>query len=67
MAMNQQADLDDAPELTDAFFEQSIWKIGGRIVTTEEGRAALKKVPSPERPKAETRNAPPATVTGSKQ
>jgi len=67
MAMNQQADPDDAPELTDAFFEQGVWKIGGRIVTAEEGRAALKKALTPERPKADTQNASPATVTGSKQ
>ena len=32
-------DPDDAPELTDEFFEQGIWRIGDRVVSREEARA----------------------------
>ncbi|QDX82455.1 hypothetical protein B9N43_15150 [Denitratisoma sp. DHT3] len=47
-------DPDDAPELTDDFFEQGEWKIGERPVSTQEGAAALRKALSRGRPKAET-------------
>jgi uncharacterized protein (DUF4415 family) len=33
-------DPDDAPELTDEFFANAIWKIGDQVITAEEGRAA---------------------------
>lgn len=45
-------DLDDAPELTDDFFEQGEWKIGEQPVSAAEGAAELRKAIG--RPKAET-------------
>lgn len=36
-------DPDDAPELTDEFFEKGTWHIGDRIVTQEEVRAEVAK------------------------
>ena len=35
-------DPDDAPELTDDFFEQGEWKIGEQPVSAAEGAAALR-------------------------
>ncbi len=43
-------DPDDAPELTDDFFEQGDWKIGDKPVPAAEGAAALRKAIG--RPKA---------------
>ncbi|MDR2875062.1 MAG: BrnA antitoxin family protein [Methylobacillus sp.] len=45
---------DDAPELTDDFFEQGKWKIGEKSVSAQEGSAALRKALARGRPKAET-------------
>ncbi|MBK5915056.1 BrnA antitoxin family protein [Rhodocyclus purpureus] len=47
-------DPDDAPELTDAFFEQGEWKIGEQPVSAADGAATLRKALSRGRPKAET-------------
>ena len=47
-------DQDDAPELTDDFFEQGEWKVGEQPVSPQEGEAALRKALSRGRPKAET-------------
>ncbi len=47
-------DPDDAPELTDDFFEQGEWKIGDKPVSAVEGAAAMQKALSRGRPKAET-------------
>lgn len=33
----------DAPELTDAFFEKGVWRIGDRIVSRQEGQAEAGK------------------------
>ena len=33
------ADPDDAPELTDEFFEKGVWRIGDKIVSRDEGQA----------------------------
>ena len=46
-------DPDDAPELTDDFFEQGEWKIGARPVSPEVGAAALREALSRGRPKAQ--------------
>ena len=46
-------DPDDAPELTDDFFEQGEWKIGEQSVSAHEGIAVLRKAVSSGRPKAE--------------
>ena len=46
-------DPDDAPELTDDFFEQGDWKIGARPVSPEVGAAALREALSRGRPKAQ--------------
>ena len=32
---------DDAPELTDEFFEKGVWKVGDKIVTRDEARAEM--------------------------
>ena len=36
-------DPDDAPELTDEFFENAVWRIGDRVVTREEASIEDKK------------------------
>ena len=36
-------DPDDAPELTDAFFEKGVWRIGDKIVSREEAQADSRK------------------------
>ncbi len=46
-------DPDDAPELTDDFFEQGEWKIGDKPVSMADGAAAMQKALSRGRPKAE--------------
>ena len=46
-------DPDDAPELTDDFFEQGEWKINEQSVSAQEGAAELRKALSRGRPKAE--------------
>ncbi len=46
-------DPDDAPELTDEFFEKGQWMIGDRPVTAQEGAAALRQALARGRPKVE--------------
>lgn len=36
-------DADDAPELTDEFFEKAVWTIGDKVVTKEVAQAAIAK------------------------
>ena len=36
-------EYEETPELTDEFFENGIWKIGGREVPQEVGKAAARK------------------------
>ncbi|WLI90358.1 BrnA antitoxin family protein [Massilia sp. R2A-15] len=36
-------DPDEAPELTDEFFEKGVWRIGDRVVTREEASIEDKK------------------------
>ena len=38
-------DPDDAPELTDAFFEQAVWRIGEQVVTREAAQTVLARLP----------------------
>lgn len=38
-------DPDNAPELTDAFFEQAVWRIGEEVVTREAAQTALARLP----------------------
>ncbi len=47
-------DPDDAPELTQDFFEQGEWKIGEQPVSAPEGAAALREALSRGRPKAQS-------------
>lgn len=46
-------DPDDAPELTDEFFEKGQWKVGERPVSPPEGAAEMAKALGRGRPKAE--------------
>lgn len=46
-------DPDDAPELTQDFFEQGEWKIGEQPVSAQEGAVALRGALSRGRPKAQ--------------
>jgi uncharacterized protein (DUF4415 family) len=46
-------DPDDAPELSDEFFEKGVWKIGDRDVSRAEGEAALRKAVRRGRPPVE--------------
>jgi uncharacterized protein (DUF4415 family) len=48
-------DPDDAPELTDEFFEQATPMIGDRVVSREEFSAAARDLVRRGRPKSETR------------
>ncbi len=45
-------EYEEIPEITDEQFAKAIWKIGGRVVTEEEGRAAMAAL-RPGRPRAE--------------
>ena len=47
-------DPDDAPELTQDFFEQGEWKIGDQPVSAQAGAAALREALSRGRPKAQS-------------
>ena len=47
-------DPDDAPALTDDFFEQGEWKIGDQPVSAQAGVAALREALSRGRPKAQS-------------
>lgn len=46
-------DPDDAPELTQDFFEQGEWKIGEQPVSAQEGAVALRRALSRGSPKAQ--------------
>jgi uncharacterized protein (DUF4415 family) len=35
-------DPDDAPELTEEFFEKGIWRIGDKVVSRQEAQAEIK-------------------------
>jgi len=45
-------DPDDAPELNEEFFESGEWKIGDRVVSPSEGKAAFREAIKRGRPKA---------------
>ncbi len=45
-------DPDDAPELTEEFFENGEWKIGDMAVSPGEGKAAFREAIKRGRPKA---------------
>ncbi len=49
-------DPDDAPELTGEEMDRpdAVWKIGGRVVSPEQGKAAFRAALRRGRPKAET-------------
>lgn len=47
-------DPDDAPELTDEFFEKAVWMIGDREVSPEEGKVAFAAALRRGRPKSAT-------------
>ncbi len=51
-------DPDDAPELTDDFFESSTWRSGDKVITKAEGEALMIKAIRRGRPKAETPKMP---------
>jgi len=38
------SDPDDAPELTDEFFQQGTWSIGERVVSREEGQREVARL-----------------------
>jgi uncharacterized protein (DUF4415 family) len=43
LAIEATVDPDDAPELTDDFFETGAWKIGERDVSRAEGQAMMRQ------------------------
>jgi uncharacterized protein (DUF4415 family) len=45
-------DPDDAPELGEEFFERGEWKIGDRVVSPAEGKAAFQEALQRDRPEA---------------
>jgi uncharacterized protein (DUF4415 family) len=47
-------DPDDAPELTDEFFDRAVFRIGEREVTAEKGKAAMTEAVRRDRPRSET-------------
>ncbi len=46
-------DSDDAPELTDKFFDKGIYKLGDQVVSPKKGKAAFKAALRRGRPKSE--------------
>lgn len=56
-------DPDDAPELTDEFFEKAVWQIGEKIVTGEEGMAAMRSAVTRGRPLGSTKSHAKQAVT----
>ena len=51
-------DPDDAPELTQDFFEQGEWKIGKQPVSAPEGAAALREALPVAAPRRKAPNRP---------
>jgi uncharacterized protein (DUF4415 family) len=49
---------DDAPELTDEFFDRAVFRIGEREVSTEEGKAAMAATVRRGRPPLPNRKLP---------
>ncbi|MDP2433586.1 MAG: BrnA antitoxin family protein [Pseudomonadota bacterium] len=47
-------DPDDAPELTDEWLEKGTYRIDGKVVSPEEGKAAFREALRRGRPKADT-------------
>ena len=45
-------DPDDAPELTDEFFDRAVYRIGEKAVPAEQGKAAIAAAARRGRPKA---------------
>ena len=43
-------DPDDAPELTEESFKKGVWKIGDRVVSSQEGENELRKILARGRP-----------------
>lgn len=46
------SDPDDAPELTDEFFDKGVWMVGDQEVLRSEGEAALSKAIRRGRPRS---------------
>ena len=46
------SDPDDAPELTEEFFERGEWKIGDKVVSPGEAKAAFREAVKRGRPEA---------------
>ena len=55
VAKSEWVDPDDAPELTDEFFEKAVWQVGEKNVTREEGMAAMRAAVSRGRPAGTTK------------
>ena len=45
-------DPDDAPDLTDEFFDRAVYRIGDEVVSAEQGKAAIAAAARRGRPKA---------------
>lgn len=45
-------DPDDAPELTEEFFERGVWMIGDKVVSPGQGKTAFRETLKRGRPKA---------------
>jgi uncharacterized protein (DUF4415 family) len=56
-------DPDDAPELTDEFFEKAVWQIGEKTVTPEVGMAAMRAAVVRGRPVGSTKLTAKQAVT----
>ena len=56
-------DPDDAPELTDEFFEKAVWQIAEKTVSQEEGMAAMRKAMNRGRPVGTTKPTAKQAVT----
>jgi len=48
-------DPDDAPDMSDANLDGAVWQVGGRVVTPEEGMAAMRMAVTRGRPVGTTK------------
>ena len=56
-------DPDDAPDMSEANLEHAVWRIGERVVTREEGAAALRAAVTRGRPVGTTKPSAKQAVT----
>lgn len=56
-------DPDDAPDLSDEFFEQGVWQVGEKVVSPKQGMAAMRAAVTRGRPVGTTKSSAKQAVT----